>query len=83
MAIRDIIKLPDPLLKKTSQPVERVDDELRGVRIPYHVREPGEYVVRWEADDGNGLEEWTIDVPVDVFYITGEWPVNIGPTGTC
>jgi len=60
-----------------------VDDELRGVRIPYHVREPGEYVVRWEADDGNGLEEWTIDVPVDVFYITGEWPVNIGPTGTC
>ena len=31
MAIRDIIKLPDPLLKKTSQPVERVDDELRGL----------------------------------------------------
>jgi peptide deformylase len=31
MAIRDIIKLPDPLLKKVSAPVERVDDELRAL----------------------------------------------------
>ncbi len=31
MAIREIVKLPDPILKKTSQPVERVDDELRGL----------------------------------------------------
>ncbi len=29
MAIRKIVKLPDPILKKISQPVERVDDELR------------------------------------------------------
>lgn len=29
MAIREIVKLPDPILKKISQPVERVDDELR------------------------------------------------------
>ena len=29
MAIRPIITLPDPLLRKISQPVERVDDELR------------------------------------------------------
>ncbi|HUJ38502.1 MAG TPA: peptide deformylase [Hyphomicrobium sp.] len=28
MAIRPIITLPDPLLRKVSQPVERVDDEL-------------------------------------------------------
>ncbi|MEM7635970.1 MAG: peptide deformylase, partial [Pseudomonadota bacterium] len=31
MAIREIVKLPDPILKKMSQPVERVDDELRGL----------------------------------------------------
>ena len=31
MAIRKIVKLPDPILKKISQPVERVDDELRGL----------------------------------------------------
>lgn len=31
MAIREIVKLPDPILKKISQPVERVDDELRGL----------------------------------------------------
>lgn len=29
MAKLDIITLPDPLLRKSSQPVERVDDELR------------------------------------------------------
>jgi len=31
MAIREIIKLPDPILKRISQPVERVDDEVRGL----------------------------------------------------
>ena len=31
MTIRPIIKLPDPVLKQVSQPVERVDDELRGL----------------------------------------------------
>ena len=29
MAKRNIITLPDPLLRKTSEPVERVDDEMR------------------------------------------------------
>jgi peptide deformylase len=29
MALRDIIKIPDPILRKTSAPVERVDDDLR------------------------------------------------------
>lgn len=29
MAILDIITLPDPVLRQVSQPVERVDDELR------------------------------------------------------
>lgn len=29
MAIRSIITLPDPLLRKVSEPVERVDDDLR------------------------------------------------------
>jgi peptide deformylase len=29
MAIRPIITLPDPLLRKVSEPVERVDDDLR------------------------------------------------------
>lgn len=31
MAIRPIVKLPDPILKQFSQPVERVDDELRAL----------------------------------------------------
>lgn len=31
MAIRPIVKLPDPVLKQVSQPVERVDDDLRAL----------------------------------------------------
>ena len=31
MAIRPIVKLPDPVLKQMSQPVERVDDDLRAL----------------------------------------------------
>lgn len=31
MAIRDILVVPDPVLKQVSQPVERVDDELRAL----------------------------------------------------
>jgi peptide deformylase len=31
MTVRPIVKLPDPVLKKVSDPVERVDDELRGL----------------------------------------------------
>lgn len=29
MALRDIIKIPDPILRKKSAPVEQVDDDLR------------------------------------------------------
>jgi len=29
MSVRDIIKLPDPVLRKKAQPLERVDDEVR------------------------------------------------------
>ncbi len=31
MTIRPIVKLPDPVLKQVSQPVERVDDELHAL----------------------------------------------------
>jgi len=31
MAVREIITVPNPLLKKVSKPVERVDDELRAL----------------------------------------------------
>ena len=31
MSLREIITVPDPLLRKISQPVERVDDELRAL----------------------------------------------------
>jgi peptide deformylase len=31
MAIRDILTVPDPLLKQVSTPVERVDDDLRAL----------------------------------------------------
>ena len=31
MAIRDILTVPHPLLKKVSEPVETVDDELRAL----------------------------------------------------
>ncbi len=29
MSVRDIVKLPDPVLRKQAQPLERVDDEVR------------------------------------------------------
>ncbi|RIA56794.1 peptide deformylase [Dichotomicrobium thermohalophilum] len=29
MSVRDIIKMPDPVLRKKAQPLERVDDEVR------------------------------------------------------
>lgn len=29
MSVRDIVKLPDPILRKKAQPLERVDDEVR------------------------------------------------------
>ena len=31
MAIREIIKVPNPILKKVSKPVDVVDDEIRGI----------------------------------------------------
>ena len=31
MALREILVVPDPILKQVSQPVERVDDELRAL----------------------------------------------------
>ena len=31
MAIREIIKVPNPILKKVSKPVDVVDDEIRKV----------------------------------------------------
>ena len=31
MAIREIIKVPNPILKKVSKPVDQVDDEIRGI----------------------------------------------------
>ena len=31
MSLLPIIEVPDPILRSTSAPVERVDDELRGL----------------------------------------------------
>ena len=31
MAIREILTVPDPRLKEVSQPVEKVDDDLRAL----------------------------------------------------
>ena len=31
MAIKEIIKVPSPILKKVSQPVEEVNDEIRSI----------------------------------------------------
>jgi len=31
MSVRDIIKLPDPILRRRAQPIERVDDDVRAL----------------------------------------------------
>lgn len=64
MAIREIIHIPDPLLREESRPVERVDDELR--RLLDDMAE-----TMYEAP-GIGLAAVQIGVPLRVITVDCE-----------
>ncbi|WP_323762955.1 peptide deformylase [Maricaulis sp.] len=55
MAIRDILTVPDPMLKEVSQPVDRVDDELRELM--------DDMLQTMYAADGIGLAAIQVGVP--------------------
>ena len=70
MAIRDILTVPDPRLKEVSQPVDRVDDELRALM--------DDMLDSMYAADGIGLAAIQIGVPKRVIVMdlagSGEEP---------
>jgi len=59
------------------------DSDTPEFELAYHVDEPGTYTVTWTEHDGPGEETWEFEIPVDWFYIDGQWTVKVGPTGTC
>lgn len=61
MAIRDILTVPDPRLKEVSQPVDRVDDELRALM--------DDMLDSMYAADGIGLAAIQIGVPKRVIVM--------------
>ena len=46
-----------------------------------HLGSPQEITITWTK--GSVVETWTIEVPVDWFWINGRWRIPVGPTGTC
>ena len=42
---------------------------------------PKTITITWTK--GSVTETWTIEVPVDWFWINGKWRIPVGPTGTC
>ena len=71
-----------------ATPTEGVDvkdgeGRVIGKSVIHYVTEPGVYVVRWEATEGDDADEWEFTVPASWFHKTGSWPINIGPSGTC
>ena len=61
MAIREIRTVPDPILKEVSQPVEKVDDELRALM--------DDMLDTMYAADGIGLAAIQIGVPKRVIVM--------------
>jgi len=61
MAIRDILTVPDPRLKEVSQPVEKVDDELRALM--------DDMLETMYAADGIGLAAIQVGVPKRVIVM--------------
>ena len=72
MALREILVVPDPVLKQVSQPVEKVDDELRALM--------DDMLETMYAAPGIGLAAPQIDVPLRVIVIdlsVGEDPAQL------
>jgi len=61
MAIREILTVPDPVLKEVSQPVEKVDDELRALM--------DDMLETMYAADGIGLAAIQVGVPKRVIVM--------------
>ena len=61
MAIREILVVPNPVLKQVSQPVERVDDELRALM--------DDMLETMYAAPGIGLAAIQIGVPKQVIVM--------------
>jgi peptide deformylase len=66
MAIRDIIEIPDPLLKQVSAPVERFDDELKTL--------VADMFETMYAAPGIGLAAIQVGVPLRVLVIDLQEP---------
>lgn len=47
-----------------------------------YIDRPGTYIVRWAAYEGASEATWEFEVPIDWFYIGGQWKIPVGPTGT-
>ena len=61
MAIREIIKVPNPILKKVSEPVAEVNDEIRGIL--------DDMLETMYAAPGIGLAAIQIGVPLRMLVI--------------
>ena len=66
MAIREIRTVPDPILKEVSQPVEKVDDDLRALM--------DDMLDTMYAADGIGLAAIQIGVPKRCLLYTSPSP---------
>ena len=75
MAIREIIEVPDPLLKQVSTPVEKFDDELRTL-----VEDMFETMY---AAPGIGLAAVQVGVPKRVLVIDLQEPDEDAPAEDC
>lgn len=65
MAVREILTVPDPILKQVSEPVETVDEELRSLM--------DDMLDSMYAADGIGLAAVQIGVPKRVIVMDLDW----------
>ena len=72
MALREIVKFPDPRLKEVSKPIARVDDDLREL-----ARDMIEVMY---DEPGIGLAAPQVGASIRMFVIDTEWSDNeVGP----
>ena len=65
MAVREIVQFPDPRLKKMSEPIEKVDDEIREL-----ARDMIEVMY---SEPGIGLAAPQVGASIRMFVIDTEW----------
>jgi len=81
----DILKV-EFVCPEMGEPGSYVLDETgatpqEGRIVAHRIDRPGTYIVRWKAHEGALEASWEFDVPIDWFYIDGEWGIPVGPTG--